>query len=472
MSRREHSEDLRAAFELQRSAARAHSPGYEERLRALRQLEQALLGRKVEIAKAISDDFGGRAVEETLALELFPLLNEIRYAIRHLRGWMAVQRAAVQWPFWPSAARVMYQPLGVVGILSTWNYPAYLSLAPAVGALAAGNHVLLKPSELAPATAEVLQRFVADIYSPEYVQVILGDAALGAQIADLPFDYLLFTGSARVGRLVMCAASQNLTPVTLELGGKSPAIVHGSYPMGKAAEKIVTAKLYNAGQTCVAPDYVLVPQDRTAEFVRVAQEVTARLYPRLVANSDYTRIVNVENYRRISQLVRSSEAAGAEVQTVNPGGELCDETNRVFPPTFVRGADDSMPIMQEEVFGPVLPVIGYDDLAHAISRVNGSPRPLALYYFDDDRSRVADVLRSTVSGGVTVNDCLLHVGQPALPFGGVGPSGMGRYHGFDGFQTFSNKKGVFLESRWSAVGVFRPPYGAKARRILDFLLRP
>ncbi len=445
-------------------------PGYAERREALRSLERALLKHKDEIVAAISDDFGGRAAEETLALELFPTLAEIRYAIAHLRPWMKPRRAPVSWQFWPARAEILYQPLGVVGILAAWNYPLFLSYAPLANALAAGNHVMLKPSEFAPRTAELLRSIAADLFSPDYVAVVLGEAETGSEFSRLPFDHLLYTGSGRVGKLVMRAAAENLTPVTLELGGKSPAIIHPDYPLRRAAERILAGKLYNAGQTCVAPDYVLVPASRRAEFVELAREIATRMYPRLTKNADYTRIINVRHYERLASLLEDALSKGAKVIRMNPADEICDQTNRVFPPALLIDVNDEMSVMQEEIFGPVLPVVPYETLDQAIEYVNARPHPLAFYYFDENGGRVQQVLERTLAGGVTVNDCIFHVGQCTLPFGGVGPSGMGRYHGFDGFETFSKRKGVFLQSRWTPLSLLRPPYGAAARRMLKFIV--
>jgi coniferyl-aldehyde dehydrogenase len=383
---------------------------------------------------------------------------------------MRPRPAAAGWQFMPGRARVIYQPLGVVGIIGAWNYPVLLSLSPLVSALAAGNHAMLKPSELAPRTADLLARLVSELFPADYVTVVTGGSETGAAFAALPFDHLLFTGSTRVGKLIMRAASDHLTPVTLELGGKSPALVHSDFPAQTAAARIMAGKLFNAGQTCIAPDYVLVEADAREEFVRLAARAAAAMYPRLVDNPDYTRIVNREHYRRLRSLVEDAAVKGAGMQEVNPARETADEQNRVFPPTFLWNVTDAMAVMREEIFGPVLPVVAYRSLDEAIEYVNARPRPLALYYFDRNSRRVESVLARTTSGGVTVNDTLFHIAQNDLPFGGVGPSGMGSYHGFDGFLTFSKKKGIFLQSRFTTLGMLRPPYGALARRMADFLI--
>jgi coniferyl-aldehyde dehydrogenase len=462
---------VRDLLEAQRRAFATSPPRYAQRVDALRALEESLSKRRHDIAAAIAEDFGGRPAEETFALELFPLLNEIRHACRNLKSWMKPRRAPVQWQFQPATARILYQPLGVVGILSPWNYPFFLTLAPLTGVLAAGNHALLKPSELAPASAELVVSILSDLFPREYVAAMTGGPDTAAELSRLPLDHLLFTGSTRVGKLVMQAASEHLVPVTLELGGKSPAIVHADYPIEKAAGRILAGKLYSAGQTCVAPDYLLVPHGRREAFVEAARRIIARMYPSFVGNGDYTRIINADHYRRLSGLVADARGLGADVIEMGTAGERYDATNRVFPPTLVTNVREDMAIMHEEIFGPVLPIVEYRSLDDAMAYVNARPHPLALYYFDDNRKRVDTVLERTTAGGVTVNDCLFHVGQTSLPFGGIGASGMGCYHGVDGFHTFSQKKGVFVQRRWSPLSVLRPPYGARTRQILRFLLR-
>jgi coniferyl-aldehyde dehydrogenase len=427
-------------------------------------------GRREEFVQAISEDFGGRARQETLLLEIFPLVDTIRHAIRHLPQWMRPRPAATGWQFLPGRSRVVFQPLGAVGIIGAWNYPLLLSISPLVSALAAGNHVMLKPSEMAPHTADLLARTAADLFPSEYVTVATGGPETGAAFASLAFDHLLFTGSTRVGKLIMRSASENLTPVTLELGGKSPALVHRDFPAQTAAGRIMAGKLYNAGQTCIAPDYALVHEDARDEFVRFASLAATAMYPSLLANPDFTRIINRDHYRRLRSLVEDARSKGAEVLELNPAREATNEDNRVLPPALLWNVTDQMAVMQEEIFGPLLPLVTYRSLDEAIAYVNSRPRPLALYYFDYNSKRVEDLLARTVSGGVTVNDTILHIAQNDLPFGGVGSSGMGCYHGFDGFETFSKKKAVFFQSRFTTLGLLRPPYGTLARRVTDFLI--
>jgi coniferyl-aldehyde dehydrogenase len=437
----------------------------------LRALEQALLRHKNDIVRAISEDFGGRAAEETLALELVPTLGEIREARKNLKRWMEPRAVPVGWQFQPARARIEMQPKGVVGILGAWNYPVFLTIGPAVGAIAAGNRVLIKPSERAPRTGALLQEMVEKAFPADYISVINGGAEVAEEFSRLPFDHLIYTGSARVGKLVMKAAAENLTPVTLELGGKSPALVHPDYPLERAAERILTGKLYNAGQTCVAPDYLLIAKAQVDEFLEIAPGIVGKMYPKLTANAEYTRIIDGGHYRTLAQMVTDAQQKGAKVVQINPSNETCNEENRVFAPTLLFNVRDDMAVMKEEIFGPLLPVVGYETLDDAIAYINGRPHPLALYYFDSNNARVNQVLARTTAGGVTVNDCIFHVGQTGLPFGGIGASGMGHYHGFHGFETFSKKKGVFVEGVWTPLGLLRPPYSAIARRILGFLMR-
>jgi coniferyl-aldehyde dehydrogenase len=474
---------LRAVFDLQREAVRRGVPDYAKRIAALEALEAAVLDHKDEIVRATSDDFGGRSRHETLILELAPLVDGIRHTRRHLARWMRPRRVAAGINFFPATARIVYQPLGVVGILAAWNYPTLLTLSPLVDAIAAGNHVMSKPSELAPRIAEVLQNLIAGVFPEEYVAVTTGDAQLAAEFSQLPFDHLLFTGSTRVGKLIMKAASENLTPVTLELGGKSPAIIHREFPLRTAVERIITGKLYNAGQTCLAPDYVFVHESQRESFVKLASEIAQQLYPTWSGNVDYTRIISAQHFHRLKGLVRDAVERGAKpvalgtdensvaILPESNGSNAAAIDDRLFPPVVLLDVNDEMQVMQQEIFGPILPVLTYRELDDALRYVNEHAHPLALYYFDNDARRVDQLLRNTVSGGVSVNDVIYHFAQNNLPFGGVGASGMGHYHGRAGFETFSKKKGVFFQSRFTPLKFLRPPYGPFTDRIIRFLLR-
>jgi acyl-CoA reductase-like NAD-dependent aldehyde dehydrogenase len=458
-------------FALLRDAWRrqAAPPDHATRAAALDKLHTWTVANQDAIARAISADFGHRSRHETLLAEVFIVVNSIRHTRRHLRRWMRPEPRPVDWTFLPGTAKVVRQPRGVVGVLAPWNYPFQLALLPLVGAIAAGNRVLIKPSEHTPATAALLTELVRAVFPPDYVDVVTGGPAVGAAFTRLPFDHLFFTGSTAVGRAVMRAAAENLTPVTLELGGKSPVIVHGSFDVARAAARVTAGKLLNAGQTCIAPDYALVHTDKVAAFADAMQVAIAKAYPRIVDNPDYTSIATDRHHARLRGLLDDAVKKGATLREVNPANESADGTRKIFP-TLVLGATAEMAIMQEEIFGPLLPIVPVDSLDQAVGIVNEGPRPLALYYFDDDGRRAEQVLARTTSGGATVNDTLLHIAQEDLPFGGVGDSGIGSYHGYEGFRTFSHEKGVFQQSRLNSAALLGPPYGTLIERILRLLI--
>jgi acyl-CoA reductase-like NAD-dependent aldehyde dehydrogenase len=383
---------------------------------------------------------------------------------------MKPQRRSVSLWFQPGRAEVISQPIGVVGIIVPWNYPIYLAVGPLVGALAAGNRALVKMSEFAPSTGALFDALVRSRFAADEVRVVNGDAEVARAFAALPFDHLLFTGSTGVGRAVMRAAADNLTPVTLELGGKSPAIVGPDYPIARAAERILIGKCMNAGQTCIAPDYALVPAGRVREFVDAARRTVAECYPDPLRSPDYTAIVNDRHFARLAGYLDEARARGAEIVALAPNASP-DAATRRFPPMIVLGAPGDCRLMREEIFGPILPIVPYAELDDALAYVNERPRPLALYCFDRDARRIDRVLTGTVAGGVTINDTILHIAQESLPFGGVGPSGMGEYHGREGFEAFSKRKAVFRQSRLNTMGLFKPPYGKRFERLVNFLLR-
>lgn len=459
-------------FAAQREAfAREPWPTLEARLGRLQRLRAMLERHGDDFARAISADFGNRSLHETAIAETFIVLAGLAHTRRHLARWMKARRVATSFHSLPGTSRILPQPVGVVGVISPWNYPLQLALAPTVAALAAGNRVLLKPSEITPGFSALLARRIADTFAPEECAVVLGDADLGRAFAALPFDHLFFTGSTAVGRQVALAAAANLTPVTLELGGKSPAIVDGSADIAEAAARIAAGKLLNAGQTCIAPDYVLVPHGQRDAFVQAYSEAVLRMYPRLEDNPDYTSIVNERHYARLRQLATDAQGRGARLLSIAPAGEEEQPERRRLRPALLLDVQADMAVMREEIFGPLLPLVGYGTPEEAIAFVNERPRPLALYWFGRDAARQREVLTRTISGGVTVNDVLLHIAQENLPFGGVGDSGIGAYHGEHGFRLFSKDKPVFEQSRWAASGLLRPPYGKKAERIIALLRR-
>lgn len=469
MSESDHAIDrMQRLFEAQRQAFAAQPmPDYAARRDSLRRLKVALVKHRHRLSQAVAADFGRRSEFETLFADLMPSVRELNHALRHLRGWMRPRRSPVSWLFQPARAAVHYQPLGVVGIIVPWNYPVFLAIGPLIGALAAGNRALLKLSEFTPATNAVLQGVLAEAFGADEVAVVQGEREVSEAFSRLPFDHLLFTGSTPVGHHVMRAAADNLTPVTLELGGKSPVLVDTDANIATTAASICFGKSINAGQTCIAPDYVLCPRERVEDFCTAYAAAFARMYPDLADNGDYSSIVSERHLQRLRGLVDEAKAGGARVIDLGAGQAL---PQRKLAPQLVLNITDAMAISREEIFGPLLPVIGYDDLDQAIVYVSARPRPLALYYFGHDRARQARVLAHTHAGGVCINETLTHIMQEELPFGGVGPSGMGRYHGRSGFETFSNAKGVLRRGRLNPLRMFYPPYRKQLMRWAEKLL--
>jgi coniferyl-aldehyde dehydrogenase len=465
-----HPAQLAQALELQRRSQAAEPfPPLALRRDRLARLAHLLREHAAGIRDAISADFGLRAAEETELLEVFTSLEGIAHARRRLRRWMHTERRPVAWWSLPGRARLMRQPLGVVGIIVPWNYPLYLAISPLTAALAAGNRAMLKLSEHTPRFGGLLESLLARSFAADEVIAFNGDASVAKSFAALPFDHLLFTGSTSVGREVMKAAGANLTPVTLELGGKSPAIVTGGFDLAETARRIMYGKLLNAGQTCVAPDYALVPKPLVNPFIDACRAATQAFYPVLATNPQYTSIAGDRHFRRLVACIEDAREHGASIHRLHD--EASDPERRRLSPVALTDVTDAMRVMQEEIFGPVLPVVGYDTIDEAIGFVNARPRPLALYYFGAADRDLEAVLARTVSGGVTVNNTGLHVLQETLPFGGVGASGIGEYHGRAGFDRFSKLKPVFLDGRLSAASLLAPPYGRRFRAILGLLRR-
>jgi coniferyl-aldehyde dehydrogenase len=462
---------LNTTFLTQKSAyARAAMPNLAERRANLETLLQIVHQHQAAICNAISADFSHRSQEETQLLEIFPAVSAIKHAKSSLRSWMrSKHRFASMW-FLPARTEIRPQPLGVVGIIVPWNYPILLALGPLVAALSAGNRVMIKMSEFTPKTGALLQTLIAENFAPDHVTVINGEADIAVAFSNLAFDHLLFTGSTSVGRHVMRAAANNLTPVTLELGGKSPAIVGPECNLDDAAQKIMFGKCLNAGQTCIAPDYVLVPAGREQDFVAAAKRAVTKMYPMLANNGNYTAIINDRHYTRLQSYLGDASSRGASLHVCNPAHESF-EGGRKIAPTLVLNAPIDSKLMTEEIFGPLLPVLPYDSLNSAIDFVNTRDRPLALYYFGWNSDNSNAVISRTIAGGVTLNECLMHISQEELPFGGVGASGMGAYHGRVGFETFSKMKPIFHQARLNGLTLFHPPYGKRFKAMIKLLLR-
>ncbi|AJX70209.1 coniferyl aldehyde dehydrogenase [Burkholderia pseudomallei] len=455
--------DQRAAY------LRAPYPSWATRADHLRALRKMLLENRDALAAAINADFGHRAKEEVLMSEIWLAKEEIDEALKHGKRWIKPKSRTMNKWLRPARAKVMPQPLGVVGIVVPWNYPVLLAAGPLICALAAGNRAIVKMSELTPRTSQLFEELISKTFARDHVAVVNGDAQIGAAFSGLPFDHLLFTGSTNVGRHVMRAAAEHLTPVTLELGGKSPVIVGPRARFDAAVDAVITGKTLNAGQTCIAPDYVLVLRGKEAEFVARARARMARLYPNLSTNPDYTSIISERHFARLQRLASEAQQAGAQLHPLTDAAP--DPALRRLPPVLVTQAPDASQLMQEEIFGPLLPIVPYDTLDDAIAYVNARPRPLALYLFDEDRTTIERVMRDTISGGVTVNDTLMHIACGTLPFGGVGASGMGAYHGYDGFVTFSKMKPVLTQPRLNTRAMIAPPYGKRFAAILKLMLK-
>ena len=464
-------ERLQSALALQRAAYHAHPvPTYAERVDDLKRLRAFLLDNQAAIEAAISADYGHRSPHETRLAELVPAVDGIKHTLKHLKRWMKPQRRHADWISFPLAKnRVIPQPLGVVGAIVPWNFPVNLSFVPLSAIFAAGNRAMVKMSENSRRLAALLIEKSPAYFPPEKLQFFDETGGVGIAFSQLPFDHLLFTGSGAPGRQVMAAAARNLCPVTLELGGKSPAIVADDFPLATAAERILFVKCLNAGQICTTVDHAWLPQGKLEDFVRLAQQMVPRMFPSL-ASGDYTSIIDVRSFQRLLGALDEAREKGARLVPLLPGPAF-DAATRKIAPHLVLDAPADCELMRREIFGPILPLRGYRTLDEVITAVNAGDRPLAVYPFSHDKAVIQRVLDQVMSGGVSVNDALMHVGQHDLPFGGVGPSGMGHYHGREGFETFSKLRPVFQQAPVSALKFFGPPYGARMDALLKFLIR-
>ena len=462
---------LAAALALQRAACRAHPlPTLAERKRDLHTLQRFLREHTDALCEAISTDYGNRSHHETLLAEIFPAIDGIDHVVKHLKKWMKPQRRSVDWRTFPGARnRVLPQPLGVVGVIVPWNFPVNLSLVPLTYIFAAGNRAMVKMSENSRHLARLLIEKMPAYFPPDKLQFFDETGGVGMAFSQLPFDHLLFTGSGQTGRAVMAAAARNLCPVTLELGGKAPAIVCADFDVRTAAERILFVKYLNAGQICTSVDHAWLPEASIAAFVEHARQIMPTRYPRL-DTPDYTSIIDEAAFERLLQALDEARARGAQVIPLLPGPAY-DRATRKIAPHIVLDAPEDCLLLTREIFGPILPLRGYTDLKTVIDSINAGPRPLAIYPFSKQATTVQLRIDTVMSGGVSVNDALFHVGQHDLPFGGVGESGMGHYHGVEGFHTFSKLRPVFYQARFSPLTLLRPPYGKLASRVLAFLTR-
>jgi coniferyl-aldehyde dehydrogenase len=451
-------EILQPGFDQMREAHLADPmPELETRRDRLQRLLKGLEEREEAFTQAISTDFGQRSAFETANYDITVTLADIKYQIRNLARWMRIRKRSVPLHLMPGRARIVPQPLGVVGVISPWNFPVFLSLSPVAGAIAAGNRVMLKPSEWTPKTSALLAELASEAFEPDEFAVFEGGIETGRAFSELPFDHLLFTGSTRVAKEVSNSAAKNLTPLTLELGGKSPALVCPGANLKRAAERIVFGKLANAGQICIAPDYVFVERAKFHDFIELLQIYSKKAYPRLNNNPDYTSIISADHFSRLNRMIEEAREDGAEIIRINPDGETLESSARKIPPTLILRPNPTLSVMQEEIFGPILPVLSYEKIEEAIEFIQHRARPLALYLFTEKARERERILRETVSGGVAVNEVLFHCVCETLPFGGVGASGMGSYHGQAGFDTFSHLKPVFIQPRFNFNFFLVPP---------------
>ena len=464
------SQNLEKIMRAQRAAFNANpNPSWDERKNSLQKLGKAIADNEQKFQQAISEDFGNRSFTETTIAEVAIIHGGIKHALKHTKKWMRTRKAPTAMQFKPASNKIIPQPLGVIGIISPWNYPLQLAIMPLVGALGAGNCAMVKPSEYTPRFADLLKSVLGEVFSEDEVYVAIGGVEVAQEFSALPFDHLLFTGSTNVGRIVAGAASKNLTPVTLELGGKSPVIIDDSANMKLAIPRIANGKLLNAGQTCVAPDYLLMPEREIDAFSQAIIAKAEEFYPTFAGNPDYTSIIADSHYARLQGLLEDAEIKGAKIRTAGDDDTQVLAGERRIPLTVVTNTTPDMKIMQEEIFGPLLPIVASETLEDSMNYIQERDRPLALYWFGENKTNRDHVLRNTISGGVSINETAWHVVQEDIPFGGVGPSGMGGYHGEHGFKTFSHMKGVFFQSKFSGGKMLYPPYTEKTQKILNMM---
>ncbi|MBL4870330.1 MAG: coniferyl aldehyde dehydrogenase [Robiginitomaculum sp.] len=442
---------------------------WNERKDKLMKLGKAINENEGKFQHAISEDFGNRSFVETTVAEVTIIHGAIKHALKHTPKWMRTRKAPTAMQFKPATNRIVPQPLGVIGIISPWNYPLQLAVMPLIGALGAGNRIMIKPSEYTPRLSSLLKSVLGEIFSEDEVYVAVGGVEVAQEFSSLPFDHLLFTGSTNVGRIVAGAAAKNLTPVTLELGGKSPTIIDDSANEKLAVARITNGKLVNAGQTCVSPDYLLMPQGKIDGFADALIKQAETFYPTFAGNKDYTSIIADSHYARLQGLLEDAEIKGAKIRTAGNDDTQVMAQERRIPLTVVTNTTPDMKIMQEEIFGPLLPIVASETLESSMEYVQERDRPLALYWFGEDKTKRDHVLKNSISGGVSINETVWHVVQEDIPFGGVGPSGMGGYHGAHGFETFSHMKGVFFQSKFSGGKMLYPPYSDKTQKVLGLM---
>ena len=471
-------DNLNEVLEIQKKAHLRDGPlSVETRKDWIDRCIALLIKYQNEIAEAISEDFGHRSTESSLLADVAGSIGSLKSAKENIRKWVKPEKRKVT----PSILgllgarlRLEYQPLGTVGVISPWNFPVTLTFGPLGSIFAAGNRAMIKPSEFTPKTSELMKKMFEEAFSQEEVAVFTGGPDLGEAFSSLPFDHLLFTGATSVAKHVMRAASENLVPVTLELGGKSPVIISKKSNFDVSVGRLMAGKTLNAGQICLAPDYVFIPKDKKEDFISQSKKVVTEMYPSLKENPDYTSVINQRHYDRLQGYIEEAKEKGFEVIEINPSNEdFSQQAHHKIPPTLIVDPDDSLSVMKEEIFGPILSVKTYENIEDTVDYINSKDRPLGLYYFGDDKEEMQNVLENTTSGGVTINDVVFHVGQDNAPFGGVGPSGTGSYHGVEGFKNFSHTKTIYTQSKFDGLfGLFRPPFGVKSQSAIKSQIKP
>jgi coniferyl-aldehyde dehydrogenase len=448
----------------------------EVRIERLERCIKQVLKYQDKLVAALSEDFGARSVQHSKMMDVAAAVGPLQHAKKHVKKWMKAEKRSTMFPLnlLGARSRIEYNPLGVIGIISPWNFPVNLTFGPLANALAAGNRAMIKPSEFSPATSEVMKQLIEEEFDSSEIAVFTGGPEVGQAFSSLAFDHLIFTGATSIARHVMAAAAQNLVPLTLELGGKSPVMIGRTADLKQAADRVMFGKTSNAGQICLAPDYVLVAEEKLDELVENLTASTKMMFSNLLDNPDYTSIINDRHFERLQSYIKDAEEKGGKVIQLNPANESFEgQAHHKIPPTLIVDATDDMKVLQEEIFGPLLPIKTYKNYDEAIAYVNAQERPLALYYFGEDAIEERHTLDHTISGGVTLNDVIMHVAQEDLPFGGVGPSGMGSYHGFDGFKTFSHARAIFKQTKKDVAGMigFRPPFGEKTEKTIKGMIK-
>jgi coniferyl-aldehyde dehydrogenase len=469
---------MQALLDSQRNAFIAEGPvSAEARIARINKAIDLIFDNKDQIVSALSQDFGNRSDHQSLMSDIFSTLEALKFNKKHLKQWMKTEKRKVGLPFslFGSSARVEYQPKGVVGILGTWNFPVNTVFSPLAGILAAGNRAIIKFSEVTPATAALMESLVAQYFDSTEVACVSGGPEAGAAFSSLPFDHLIFTGAGSIGKHVMRAAAEHLTPVTLELGGKSPVIIGNDAELKETATRILSGKALNMGQVCLSPDYVFVPEQHLEAFIEHTTAWVTEMFPTMLNNPDYTSVINARHYQRLLGYLEDAKAHGGDVREINPANENFSQqqgTHKI-PLTLVVNPSDDMKVMQEEIFGPIICIKTYRNVEECIHYINANPRPLGLYIFSNDTGLQNTILQNTLSGGVSINDVIVHVSCENLPFGGIGPSGMGNYHGFDGFKTFSHARAIYKQSKINLqkLGGMLPPYGEKCEKTLASMIK-